>query len=54
MWQLFPNSAVFALVLGTFVLANGFWRFRFYSLAKLMVWPFLAQSAYPPLVSTLR
>ena len=27
-----------------------FWRFRFYSLATLMVWLFLAPSAYPPLV----
>ena len=34
----FPNFAVFfALVLGTSVLASEFSRFRFYSLATLMV-----------------
>ena len=33
----FPNSTVFALVLGTSVLASEFKRFRFYSLATLMV-----------------
>ena len=37
----FPNSAVFELVLGTSVLAYGILALPLYSLATLMVWPFL-------------
>ena len=50
----FPNSAVFALVLGTSVLAYGILALPLLFLGYASGVAFFAPSAYPPLISILR
>ena len=50
----FPNSAVFALVLGTSVLAYGILALPLLFLSYACGVAFFAPSAFPPLISILR